>query len=346
MAASDPPKMSLPSAVHFVGSIPLLDTSTVLQSITEKLPGRIRRLRDGETGDRNYFVFCQDVVFLTSPFIMPEQELAKKKHELKAADSSDEIRLGETKYDDAALASYQIFRDLRSQGVIEPNTRFQVSLPTPVNVVPKFVLPQYHERVEPMYESFLIKALKNIQEQIPASDLAIQWDCAVEFAMLEEVGKPFTPWFSPVKEGIVNRLLKLSAQVKAGVELGFHLCYGDLNHRHFVQPKDTSLLVEMANQLAKQVQRPIQWVQLPVPKDRTDDSYFAPLKQLKLQPETELFIGLIHPYDLQGTLERIKRAQMVVQGFGVSTECGIGRCTEDELSSVLNIMGKVTEPTP
>lgn len=126
----------------------------------------------------------------------------------------------------------------------------------------------------------------------------------------------------------MTRLLRLSAQVKAGVELGFHLCYGDLNHRHFVQPKDTSLLVEMANQLAKQVQRPIQWVQLPVPKDRTDDSYFAPLKQLKLQPETQLSIGLIHPYNLEGTLERIKRAQIVVQGFGVSTECGSMRLSK------------------
>ena len=344
MAASDPSKMSLPSAVHFVGSIPLPDTSSVLHCITEALPGRICRLPDGETGDRNYFVFCQDTVFFISPFIMPERELAKMKYELKAEDSSNEIRLSDTRYDEAALASYQIFRNLRNEGVIEPNTRFQVSLPTPVNVVPKFVLPQYHQQVEPMYESLLIKALENIQDQIPASDLAIQWDCAVEFAMLEEVGKPFTPWFSPVKEEIVKRLLKLSAQVKAGVELGFHLCYGDLNHRHFVQPKDTSLLVEIANQLAKQVQRPIQWIQLPVPKDRTDESYFAPLNQLELQSGTQLFIGLIHPYDLKGTLERIQRAQKVVRDFGVSTECGLGRCTEDELSSVLDIMGQVTEP--
>lgn len=44
----------------------------------------------------------------------------------------------------------------------------------------------------------------------------------------------FTPWFSPVKEGIMERIVRLSAAVDKEVELGYHLCYGDIQHRHFV----------------------------------------------------------------------------------------------------------------
>ncbi len=34
------------------------------------------------------------------------------------------------------------------------------------------------------------------------------------------------------------------------VELGYHLCYGDAAHRHFVQPPDTALLTRVGNALA------------------------------------------------------------------------------------------------
>ena len=30
------------------------------------------------------------------------------------------------------------------------------------------------------------------------------------------------------------------------VEVGYHLCYGDAGHRHFVEPRDTSRLVDVA----------------------------------------------------------------------------------------------------
>jgi hypothetical protein len=47
--------------------------------------------------------------------------------------------------------------------------------------------------------------------------------------------------------------------------LGFHLCYGDLDAKHFVQPIDATKLVEMANLITRSVQRAIQWMHMPVP---------------------------------------------------------------------------------
>ena len=154
----------------------------------------------------------------------------------------------------------------------------------------------------------------------------------------------FTPWFAPVKEGILERIVRLSGAVDKHVELGYHLCYGDIQHRHFVEPKDTGLLVEVANLILAQVQHPVGWIHMPVPKDRTDAAYFAPLEALKLQEHTELFLGLVHHADEEGTRRRIEAAQKVVPKFGVATECGMGRTPPEELDGILKICAAVSAP--
>ena len=40
-------------------------------------------------------------------------------------------------------------------------------------------------------------------------------------------------------------------------------------------------------------------------RDRSDDQYFAPLAELALKPEPQLFLGLVHYTDgLEGTRKR------------------------------------------
>lgn len=110
-----------------------------------------------------------------------------------------------------------------------------------------------------------LAALRRIQDHIPAGDLAIQWDLPQEIAFLE--GAASTPaWFTPVKEGILQRVLRLTDAVGDGVAMWFHFCYGDLGHRHFVEPRDTALLVEVGNAILKHATRSVDWIHLPVPK--------------------------------------------------------------------------------
>lgn len=151
-----------------------------------------------------------------------------------------------------------------------------------------------------MYEESLLAAPGRIQDHIPAGDLAVQWDVAQELAYLEDVAsRPRPAWFTPVKDGILQRVLRLAAAVDEGVALSFHLCYGDLGHRHFVEPTDTAVLVEVGNAILKGATRPVDWIHLTVPKSRADAAYFAPLKQLELGT-TELYLGLLHPEDEEG----------------------------------------------
>lgn len=111
---------------------------------------------------------------------------------------------------------------------------------------------------------------------------------AVEFAFIEDIDHPIISraWF-PVMEGLADRLALLSASVDQGVEMGFHLCYGDIEHQHFKEPKDAGNLVKMANLISTRSPRVVNWIHMPVPKDRDDDAYFEPLKELSLQDSTE-----------------------------------------------------------
>ena len=171
-------------------------------------------------------------------------------------------------YASAAMASYRTFAQLKRDGVIPPGCRFLVSLPTPLAPVSAFVALEHQADLEPVYEAQMRSEVERILEAIPADQLAIQWDARYEFAMLEGA---IAVWFDDLRAGIVERLLRLARLVPAGVELGFHLCYGDDEHGHFAEPEDAGKLVAIANALAASLERPLSWIHMPVPHDRDDD---------------------------------------------------------------------------
>jgi len=123
--------------------------------------------------------------------------------------------------------------------------------------------------------------------------------------------------------------------VPAAIELGFHLCYGSPADEHVVQPSDAGIMVEMTNAIAAGVKRPIQFFHLPVPKGRTDDAYYAPLKALKLSRDTELYLGLIHHSDAPGNASRLAAARRHARVDGVATECGMARGDPARLPALL-----------
>ena len=157
----------------------------------------------------------------------------------------------------------------------------------------------------------------------------------------------FTCWSEDPTGYTVDALRRIASDVKPEVEMGFHLCYGDIEHKHFVEPRDTRLLVELANKLFEEVHQVhrISWIHIPVPKDRKDAGYFAPLKNLHLPPETEIFMGLLHAHDLVGSLDRINAAsEALSKDFGVATECGMGRTGQEDSANLLSIAALVSNP--
>lgn len=338
---------TFPRGVHLVGSVPLSSAEEVFQTASAILGQHLQRIPDGETGERYYWIGWQFQFLASNPYLeaLPPNpaDYAPLPHvKLRAPVASSAITFERIGYADAAKASYDIFARLKKAGGIPAGCRFQVSLPTPLAPIASFVIPEDQAVVEPAYEAAMQSELEQICAAIPHDELAIQWDVAVEFGLLE--GAAFS-YFENTKEEILERLIKLGNWVPSDVELGYHLCYGDAEHKHFVEPKDTALLVEVANAICAAVKRPIQWIHMPVPRGRTDAAYFEPLRGLHLHPETKLYLGLVHYTDgVEGTRRRIAAAQNVISNFGIATECGMGRRVPDTIPSLLEIHRAVLEP--
>jgi len=141
---------------------------------------------------------------------------------------------------------------------------------------------------------------------------------------------------------LLAQMAELGDRVPAEVALGYHLCYGDRGHKHFVEPKDTANLVEIGNGIAAGLRRSLDWLHLPVPKERDDDAYYAPLARLALPASARLFLGLVHKTDgLEGARRRVAAAERVVTDFGVATECGLGRRPPSTIPDLLALHAQV-----
>ena len=329
-----------------VGSVPLRDSAEVFAFASAQLGTHLKRIPDGETGARiNWTQWQVDVFKAVAAFdseIFDAGYIKRQKFRLKPGASVEDVKFPPLGYARAAIDSYATFRAMKAAGKIGKGVKFQVCLPTPIAPATIFIFPQDQERLEPRYEAAMLGELATIVAAIPAGELAIQWDTAIEFAILEGV---FPHGLKNPQADILSRLVRLGNHVPENVELGFHLCYGDSGGKHFKEPDDTVKLVTVANEIVNGLTRRLDWLHLPVPKDRADAAYYRPLENLRLDPQTELFLGLVHATDgVEGTQRRIAAALPFAPRFGVATECGCGRRKPETLAELMRIHAAVSSP--
>src|SRR5262249_16781231 len=140
------------------------------------------------------------------------------------------------------------------------------------------------------YERALLRALAEIVAKVPAADLSIQWDICQEVLVFENY---FGTRPTDYKDRVFGLLARLGMAVPVGVELGYHLCYGSPADQPLVMPRDAGILAEIGNAIFARAGRSVDFLHLPVPRERDDAAYFAPLRDLDLPPATTLYLGLI-----------------------------------------------------
>jgi len=341
-----------PNHVHFNGSVNLADTESVMREITSRVPAGLRRIPDGETGDRWNWIVFQQQKFQQLPWLVPAPARPlegdyERFSQLRLADGVDPVEVSwpDLGYADAYLMSYQTFAALREQGVIPGGVRFQVQYPTPLASIGVYIVPEQQQALLGSYERAMLADLGQLLAAIPPEDLAVQWDVAVEFGVLEEA---FAPGGAQAFDAIIAALARCVDQVPAEVPAGLHLCYGDYGHQHFKQPESLALQVRVANAVTAAAGRPVSFVSFTVPQYQRDESYFAPLAELTADPGTELNFGLVpyHPAEQPpGTTEaQVRLIDAVLaaspdsrRDWGVCTECGMGRADRDEIPVLLDL---------
>jgi hypothetical protein len=322
--------------VHLVGSIGLDNVEEVFRSVGRLLGPYLRRVPDGEVGGRRLWISWQYPLLRASAYLRPDPSGAVRPTNrfplltLGEGIKPDDVRFGELGYAREARASYLDFVAARERGELPKGVRFQVCLPTPFAVVSSVVVPAVLPAVEAAYERAMIGEVAALCRHIPHRDLCIQWDVCNEMVMWDGQPTDAVPGDEP-HENIIARMQRLCAAVPEDVELGLHLCYGDFGARHFVEPKDAAKMVEFANALANSIKRPIAYIHMPVPIERSDDAFHRPLGDLKLKDSTQLFLGIVHAKDgVEGAKARMAVARRYAPKFGIATECGMARARSEE----------------
>jgi hypothetical protein len=333
---------------HLVGSIGLDTVEDVFRTVGPLLGSHLKRIPDGEVGGRKLWISWQYPLLRASVFLRPDPSGAVRPTNrfplltLAEGVAPGDVRFGELGYAREARASYLDFVAARDKGEL-PDLRFQVCLPTPFAVVSSVVTADALPAVEAAYERAMIAEVAAICRHIPHRDLCLQWDLCNEMVIWDGQKTDAVPHADVPHDRLVARVQRLCAGVPDDVELGLHLCYGDFAGRHFVEPKDASRMVAFANALAAAIAHQLAYIHMPVPVERSDDAFHAPLRELKLPADTELYLGVVHAKDgVAGTKARIATARRYAQPFGIATECGMARArSEATVRALLQIHADV-----
>lgn len=338
--------------VHLVGSVPLRSAREVFATVSGVLGLRLKRIPDGETGVRSDWITWLEPAFSENPALEKSGELfrvhatgtARIRYRLRPGKSIDDVRFNNLFYADIAKASYEEFAALKREGIVPKGTRFQIDLVPAHSVIWLFLQDDLHAPLDPVYNDALKREIDRIAAALPHSEIAIQFDVAsAVFARLQR-GEPnaYGKTRAEMLQSFSVILTDLADCVPPDIELLFHFCYGDSNHRHVVEPTDMGDMVDLANRLCADIKRGVQLIHMPVPRDRSDDGYFEPLARLKLNPETELSLGLVHFTDgVVGTRKRLATAERHVKDFSIATECGFGRRDPNTILDLLRIHAEI-----
>ena len=313
-----------------MGSVPLKPASAVFEVVGARLAGLVSRIPDG---DQHGWLLAASTTFATNEMLEPSRRVRLSRdgievqlYRLRDGKTANDLTLGPYGYARTAASSYADFTRLRSAGAIPRDVRFQVTLPGPGTSSYMIGLPA--EQLLPIARRALAREIERLVEAIPPDDLTIQLDIAMEAEHEEWLRNPDafdTPIhreFHWTLEQMAESAAWLADQVPSGVELGFHIC--SIWHHYQQGGQDNAVLVDAANAIASRVTRPISYVHIPtIPEHAAAD--FAPLSRLELEPDTTLFVGVIHATDgLSGALRRIRDVEAVVPGFGIASFCGLG----------------------
>ncbi|MEC7489855.1 MAG: hypothetical protein VYA17_09725 [Pseudomonadota bacterium] len=338
---------------HFVGGIPMEDAESVFRKLGTEMNGHVRRIPDGETGRRRMWISFVKDILLQHPNLEIDPNVPRFQFiqfDGKVVFEIDQLRfrsgvnpaevMFQTGYADDAIRNFNTFDRLHSEGVIPAHVRYQICMATPFAITCMFVSPSARQAFGQVYGQHIADEVARIMAELPHERISYQWDVCQEVLMWE--GYLDQSAHPAYRDEIPAQLSWLGSLVPNDVELGYHLCYGSPADEHLILPKDMGNLVEIANFICGGTTRKIEYVHMPVPDDRNDEAYFAPLGDLALSEDTDLYLGCVHHGDAEGNARKLAAAQKFTAVAGVGAECGLGRGKPERLDDVLEQHRKLT----
>lgn len=331
-----------------VGSIPLDTPEEVFRTFAPPLGAYLPFIPDGEIGERRYWIDG-----LAYRAMANHRELETIHHPSPRPDGVEEwrpqgihdefkfrVRPGVAKlrfgdpgwrlgYTRDAVNSYFVFKTLRKDGVIPQHMRFQVCLPAVWSGIVGFFPDQDDwDKVIPGATEAFAAEVAEMCRQIPADDLAIQWDLAIENRFVEPLLA-----MGNVKEAramakrMAEPMVEIGKVIPHDVQLGHHSCFGTLNGWPSRQPPSLLGTAIVLNEMIAAGNRPVDFLHFPTVGSNADD-FFAPLADLDVK-KARVYVGAIHHMHGAGGLKaQLQAVKKYLPDFALAAPCGFGRVPE------------------
>lgn len=352
--------------VLLVGSVPGNDAEEVMRFCAKELGNNLGFFPDGETGKRRVWInYLAATTYNDNEALetvnQPEPVNPEDPDEWRGPEDywvpkgyhdhwqfrikeGKQVHFDKLGYASEAISSYQVFCKLREEGLISSEQRFMVAMPMCESAVRPFLGKageKDYQEISGAYIEAMSREIPAMLEVIPATDLVVQFDICMEMLAVDcnDNNSQLFPW---VPEGEAMERYTQTVKTYAGfvpeeVLLGLHFCYGDLGHKHFIEPENLANCTRIATESARVIERPIDFCHIPVPRECHDDAYFEPLSGWPADAG-KVFLGLLHHTGgVDATRQRLETAKRYASGFGIATECGFGRRAKDTLPELMRI---------
>ena len=181
--------------LHLVGSVPLSDAREVFTVVSRELGPYLKRIPDGETGERLDWITWLEPIFVNHPAFEPSGETFQlhgalqrrdRRYRLKPGVAPDSVKFDNILYGDVALRSYEIFAELKQQGIIPAHCKFQIDFVPAHSVIWLYVQEELQRAIDTPFNEAVLREIDKIAAAIPHGQIAIQFDVAsAVFARLE-----------------------------------------------------------------------------------------------------------------------------------------------------------------
>lgn len=225
--------------IHLVGTVPLDSTQAVFDALASAVASDVRRIPDGETGPRSYWVSSQARVLHEDHNFVPDEHDWVPGKAMPLGDppmcrprtgvNPMELSIGSFGYGAFAAESYAEFEAAQKDGRLPPDARFQVGLPKPLGFYSAVLAFDVQGSLAGAFERRMTQELEDVLAAVPHEKLAIQWDSSLEIFIYEGIRR--THHEDP-RSWVLDELTRLGDLVPEPVQLGSHLCYGDYQGKH------------------------------------------------------------------------------------------------------------------
>ncbi len=331
-----------------VGSIPLDTSEEVFRAFGPALGEWLAYLPDGEIGDRRYWIDGVGHRVLnghremeTIRYPDPDENGVETwrpqgnhdQYQFRVKPGIDEVRFGDPGwrlgYTRDAINSYYVFRNLKKEGLIPDHMRFQVCIPLTYSCLASFIPGRDDlEKVVPGFTKALVAEVTEMVRHIPPTELAIQWDMAIENRLIEDLlGMGDLAGAKAEAKRVARPATEICTAIPRDVAVGYHSCYGTLDGWPSRQPPDVQGTVLLLNAVVEASQREVEFVHFPT-LAAADAKFFRPLEEIDVKG-ARAYVGVIHHMHGLGGLEsQMECIKKYLPEFGLAAPCGFGRAPE------------------